>query len=41
MIVFLFFIWIVTADRIKEEDGQIHSEQITKKKIAYIGVIWL
>ncbi len=41
MIVFLFFIWIVTADRIREEDGQIQGEQITKKKIAYILVIWI
>ena len=37
----LFLFWLVTADRILFDDGKLETEQFTKKKIAYIAVLWL
>lgn len=41
LVVFILLMWLVTADRISFEDGQRETEQLTKKKIAYIVIVWI
>lgn len=41
LVVALFLFWMVTADRILEEDGQLASQQLTRLKMGYAGVLWL
>ncbi len=41
LIVVLFLFWLVAADRIHQDDGQLRTEELTKKKIAYIVLLWL
>lgn len=41
MIVFLLLLWLVFADRICFEDGEIETLQLTKKKVAYVTLVWV
>ena len=41
MITFLLLLWLVFADRIFFEDGEIETLQLTKKKIAYVALVWI
>jgi hypothetical protein len=34
-------LWLVFADRIYFEDGQQETVQLTKKKVAYVGLVWI
>jgi hypothetical protein len=40
LIAFLLLFWLVAADRIYFEDGQQETAQLTKKKVAYVGLVW-
>lgn len=41
MISFLMLLWLVFADRICFEDGEIETVQLTKKKIGYVALLWV
>lgn len=41
LVVLLFVFWIVTADRIQFEDGQLQSAEPGKKKIIMGVVLWI
>ena len=41
LLVALFLFWLVTADRIFFDDGKLVTEELTKKKIGYVIVLWI
>ena len=41
LVAVLFLFWLVTADRIHFDDGQLTTEQFTKKKVFVVFILWL